>query len=104
MQALFKLLENNGGAFDIVDVDERKALVVYDRQRQENRSDGYRWHHETARDSDPRMLMAGAALFAEQFILQVPPVRCKLRKRVGKPAVIVERELLAGIASFTSKD
>lgn len=91
IQSFLKLLEGHGGSFEVVDVDDRESSVVYDHQNQENRSYDYRWHQEKMSDSDPRVLMAGAALFAEQFTLQVPPVHCTLKKRVGEPAVVVHR-------------
>jgi hypothetical protein len=88
---LFELLKNHGGAFEVVDVDDRKSWVVYDHRSEEDRSDGYCWDHEKMSDSDPLVMMARVVLFAEQFTLQVPPVHCTLNKRAGEPPVIVHR-------------
>ncbi|KAJ5631044.1 uncharacterized protein N7484_011144 [Penicillium longicatenatum] len=80
-QSLFKLLENHGGAFEIADLDDTNQFTVYGYQAD-------RSQYGTQTETDPRVL-SRAALHAEEFTINVPPVRCMLKKRAGQPAIFI---------------
>jgi hypothetical protein len=74
-------LENHGGDFEIVDLDDTNEFTVYGYQTDRSQ-DG------TQTEKDPQVL-SRAALHAEEYTIDVPPVRCVLRKRARQPAVVI---------------
>lgn len=72
-QTFFNSLADHGGSFKIVDIDDRNHFTVYEPRK------GPR--HEDPIYQDPRILLAGTALDAENFEVNIKPVRCMLTKR-----------------------
>lgn len=76
VQSLRKLSENHSRGFKIIDLDDTNQFTVY---RYPTGGSEYRTQTQT----DPPVL-SRAALHAEKFAINVPPVRCMLRKRAGR--------------------
>jgi hypothetical protein len=81
LRRIWETLYERGGSFEITDVDDFRHLIWY----------GWRDVHgnslQEEEEGDPRTL-AGPALSAEEFKVNIPPVRCQLNKRAGAPAVV----------------
>lgn len=82
-QAFFKSLKDHGGTIQIVDIDDMNHYTFYEPRKKS------RFNYPSS--LDPRMLMAGAALIAEDFEVKINPVLCTLQKRAGKPAVMIKQ-------------
>lgn len=88
-EVFFRSLRLHEGTFEIVDIDESSSFTVYDPR---NQLEGFGdWTSPSGKVEDPRVLMAGAALAAEESEVNVNPVLCTLRKRAGEPAVIMRQ-------------
>ncbi|GFF87024.1 predicted protein, partial [Aspergillus lentulus] len=81
LRRIWETLYERGGSFEITDVDDFRHLTCYGWKDVDGNS------LQEEEEGDPRTL-AGPALSAEEFKVNIPPVRCELNKRAGAPAVV----------------